>query len=59
MEIPAYIQEEIENYIYEKKNNISKFTTYENIFAFIGLAKMAGRISEKEAERIMKFVENI
>ncbi len=59
MEIPEYIEEEIENYIYEKKNNINKFTTYENILAFIKLAKMTGRITEEEAEEIKRIIDSI
>ena len=59
MEVPDYIQQEIEKYIYEKKHNIKRITTYEKIIAFIGLAKVNGRITEEEAKKIIEEVNKI
>ena len=57
MGIPDYIREEIEKYMEEKRNNKIRFTTYENIFAYINLAKVTGRITEEEAEMIKNMIE--
>ena len=50
--MPEYIKEEIEKYIEEKKNGRLRFTTYENIIAFVRLAVVNGRITEEEARQI-------
>ena len=57
MEIPDYIQEEINKYLEEKRNNKTRFTTYDNINAYINLARTVGRITEGEAEMIKKIIE--
>ncbi len=49
-----YIEEEIQKYIEEKRNGIDRFTTYENIMAYIRMAVACGRITEKEAEEIKR-----
>ena len=56
MIIPDYIQEEIDKYMIERNNGIKRFTTYENIIAFINLARVAGRITNEEAEAIKKMI---
>ena len=59
MEIPDYIQEEIDKFIEEKKNNINRCTTIENIYAYIRLAKKVGRITDAEANKIFEFVRKL
>lgn len=59
MEIPDYVNDEIEKYKWKKQNGNSGVATYANIKSLLGLAVMNKRITREQAEKIMKLVDEI
>lgn len=59
LDIPDYVQDEIDKYKYKKLNGNSGISTYHNIFALIRLAVVNNRITENQAKEIEKIVNNI
>ena len=56
---PDYIKDEIERYLWKKKNGKSGIATFNNILALIGLAKISEQITEDEAENIIEQVYSL
>lgn len=59
MEIPDYVNDEIEKYKWKKQNGNSGVATYENIKSLLGMAIMNDRITREQANEIMKLVDKI
>ena len=52
VEIPYYIRDEIEKYLWKKENGKGCSATFDNILALIGLARLNKTISEEQAIEI-------
>lgn len=52
IQIPQYILDEIELYLWKKENGNSGCATFDNIIALIGLAVLNERISKEQAQRL-------
>lgn len=59
MEIPDYVNEEIEKYKMKRQNGNSGVATYDNIKSLLGLAVVNKRITREQANEIMKLVDEI
>lgn len=59
LDIPDYVQDEINKYQYKKKNGNSGIATYHNILALIRLAVVNNRITEEQAKKIEELVKKI
>lgn len=59
MEIPDYVNDEIEKYKWKRQNGNSGVATYENIKSLLGMAIMNDRITREQANEIMKLVDEI
>lgn len=59
LDIPDYVQDEIDKYKYKKQNGNSGIATYHNILALIRLAVVNNRITEEQAKKIEELVKKI
>ena len=59
LKIPDYVADEIEIYLWKKRNGKSGIATFDNIFALIGLARINNRITKEEAEKIRALVYSL
>ena len=59
MQLPDYLEEEIQKYKCEKMNNKSSIITYQNIVSYIGLAYMKGWFSQEDKEKLYQEIDSI
>lgn len=59
MQLPDYLEEEIQKYKFEKMNNKCSIITYQNVVSYIGLAYMNGWFSQEDKEKLYQEIDSV
>ena len=59
MQIPDYVEDEIQIYLRKKKLGKSGIATLYNALALVDLATFSNRITDEEGEKIKEYIRNL